>query len=99
MTQATARQAAPRSGQLPDRVRQAVAGIGLLQIVIIVLAVTTALVHLDKALMLGFPFGHSGGMPSGMPAGSHGGAPGSALSGVGRRPAGPPLSLPLPLPV
>lgn len=80
--------------------RQAVAGIGLLQIVIIILAVTTALVHLDKALMLGFPFSHPGGMPAGAPPASHGGAPGATPGGgVGRRPSGPPLALPLPLPV
>lgn len=107
MSQVTARQAASRARPQPAEMSPAGQGIGLLPALILVLAIFTALVHLDKALTLGFPFGHpigiqfGGGMPAGG-AGAHGAAPGGMPApggGTGRPPAGRGPSLPLPLPV
>lgn len=108
MSQAITRRAESPRSQTPPSARHAISRIGLLQVVIIVLAIVTALVHLDKALMLGFPFGHPAGLPLGAPSGGHAPAPGGASGGAhgaapggarGGRPSGPGLALPLPLPV
>lgn len=52
--------------------RRTISHIGPLQIVIIVLAVITALVHLDRSIMTGLL---SGGHAGGPPPGSHAGGP------------------------
>ena len=41
--------------------------VGLLQIAIIILVLATALIHLDKALAMGFFSGHLGVIPAGIP--------------------------------
>jgi hypothetical protein len=60
-------------------------------VVILALVLTTALVHLDKAIMLSSAMGHHA-VP---PPGTHAGAAGSHGGAAGRVP----LALPLPLPV
>jgi hypothetical protein len=53
--------------------KQRSAGLGLLQIAIIVLAVVTALVHLDRGIMTSaVMMGHVGGPPHGAPRGGPG---------------------------
>ncbi len=53
--------------------RRTIFHIGVLQIAIIILAVITALVHLDRGLMMSFfaPGGHLNGHPGGPPPGGH----------------------------
>jgi len=54
--------------------RRAIPHLGLLQIAIIVLAVVTGLVHLDRAVTMSLFAGHPGGFPShpgGLPPGGH----------------------------
>lgn len=110
MNPAVTRSAMSRANRASASVSQTVSRIGLLQAVIIVLAVVTALVHLDKALMLGFPFGHPMGIQFGAPmmgGAAHGAAPGAfpghnGTAGgttMGRPAGGHGPSLPLPLPV
>lgn len=107
MNPAVTRPATSRASRASAGVSQTALGIGLLQVVIIVLAVVTALVHLDKALTLGFPFGHPMGIQFGAPMGGapHGAAPGAVPghtaggTSAGRPPVGHGPSLPLPLSV
>ncbi len=100
MTNATLRRATSRASARPAP--RTVRTFGLLQLVIAVLTVATALVHLDKALAMGVFGIHWSWVPGTMPAGFHpGGAPGHA-GPAGGHPSGPPrggLPLPLPLPV
>lgn len=64
-----------------ETLRRTIFHIGLLQIGIIILAVITALVHLDRGLMMSFlaPGGHLNGHPGGHFAGPPGGFPLLAL--------------------
>src|SRR5438477_9741419 len=75
--------------------RRMVSHIGPLQIAIIILAVVTALVHLNLGIMTSAFAGHPPGPPHGSPSGHFPGPPG------GRPPGGPSIMmlLPLPLPV
>ncbi len=70
--------------------RRTIFHMGLLQIAIIILAVITALVHLDRGLMMSFFAGH----PGGPPPGHLNGPPGGHLAGP---PGGFPLLALLPL--
>lgn len=100
MTNATLRRAASRSSAQPTR--RPVVRFGLLQAVIVVLILATALVHLDKALSLNVFGIHLSWLPGAMPTGPR---PGGALGPGGlpgaHHPAGPPRGgmIPLPLPL
>lgn len=76
--------------------RRTISHIGPLQIAIIILAVATALVHLDRGLMMTVLAGHSGGPPPGF--GHRGGPPGGHFAG-GPPPGGTSFLMMLPLPV
>jgi hypothetical protein len=98
MTNATARRAPSQPSA--ETVRRAISSFGLLQVVIIVLVLATALVHLDKALSLRVLGLHLGWLPGAMPSGPRpGGGLGPGASGG--HPAGPPRGglMPLPLPL
>jgi hypothetical protein len=61
--------------------RRTISHIGPLQIAIIVLAVVTALVHLDRGIMAsGLGMAHAGGLPAGRPAGGGPRGPGGGFS-------------------
>jgi hypothetical protein len=97
MANATVRRATSQPGA--ETVRRAVSSIGLLQVVIILLALATAFVHLDKAWMLGVFGGHPAMPSGGMPSGSHAGAPSATGGHRAGAPRGGMLPLPLPLSV
>jgi hypothetical protein len=101
MANTTVRRAAARPDPRQDTTMRGTAfGIGLLQVVIIVLAVATALVHLDKALsqhVLGLRLDW---VPGAMPSGPRpGGVPNPGVAGG--HPIGAPRGgmMPLPLPL
>jgi len=92
MTNVTVRRATARPDPRQDTLRRSPFGIGLLQVVIILLALGTAVVHLDKALSLHVFDLQLGWLPGAMPSGPRPG---------GGHPAGPPRGgmMPLPLPL
>ncbi len=98
MTSTIARRATSQRGA--ETARRAVSSFGLLQVVILLLALATALIHLDKALAQGVFGLHLGWLPGVVPAGSR---PGGAFGpgATGGHPAGPPRGgmMPLPLPL
>ncbi len=76
--------------------RRTISHIGPLQIAIIVLAVITALVHLDRSITTGLLSGGHAGGP--LPGGHAGGSPGGHAGGGGPR-GGPSLLSALPIPL
>jgi hypothetical protein len=61
--------------------RRAIPHLGLLQIAIIVLAVVTGLVHLDRAITMSLLAGHAPGHPGGFPNHPGGPPPGGHMPG------------------